>query len=120
MTRHFLRAAALVCLFAGGPAIGADDWSSSVKFPASEKPVKLFNGKNFDGWEGNTGENGTPKYFSIKDGVIVARNESDNAPAVSNYLLTKKNYRNFRLIFEGKLAESPMHSGIALWGKKEV
>src|SRR5262245_38252336 len=111
-------AAALVSLFAVGPVSGADDWSSSVKFPASEKPVKLFNGKNFDGWEGNTGENGTPKYFTIKDDAIVARNESGNAPAVSNYLLTKKNYRNFRLIFEGKLAESPMHSGIALWGKK--
>jgi hypothetical protein len=96
----------------------AQDWASTVKFPASEKPVRLFNGKDFDGWEGNTGENGTTKYFTIKDGAIVARNESDNAPPVSNYLLTKKNYRNFRLIFEGKLAESPMHSGIALWGKK--
>jgi 3-keto-disaccharide hydrolase len=94
------------------------DWAASVNFPASERPVRLFNGKDFDGWEGNTGENGTPKYFTIKDGVIVARNEADNAPAVSNYLLTKKQYRNFRLIFEGKLAESPMHSGIAFWGHK--
>jgi len=96
----------------------ADDWASSVKFPASEKPIQLFNGKNFDGWEGNTGEGGTPHYFSIKDGVIVARNESSDAPKVSNYLLTKKHYRNFRLVFEGKLAESSMHSGIAFWGKK--
>src|SRR5262245_65971703 len=74
-------------------ARAADDWASTVKFPASEKPVNLFNGKNFEGWEGNTGENGTPRYFTIKDGVIVARNEADNAPAVSNYLLTKKTYR---------------------------
>lgn len=94
------------------------DWSSSVKFPASEKPVRLFNGKDFEGWEGNTGEGRTQKYFTIKEGAIVARNEADNAPKVSNYLLTKKPYRNFRLIFEGKLAESKMHSGIALWGKK--
>src|SRR5205085_6693624 len=98
-----LLAAAIVLASLFGFSSGADDWSSSVKFPASEKPVKLFNGKNFDGWEGNTGENGTPKYFTIQDGVIVARNEADNAPAVSNYLLTKKNYQNFRLIFEGKL-----------------
>ena len=50
------------------PSASADfDWSSSVKFPASEKPVKLFNGKDFDGWEGNTGEGGTQKYFTIKD-----------------------------------------------------
>jgi hypothetical protein len=100
------------------PFATADDWSSSVKFPASEKPVRLFNGKDFEGWEGNTGENGTPKYFAVKEGVIVARNEADNAPKVSNYLHTKKHYRNFRLVFEGKLAESKMHSGIAFWGQK--
>jgi hypothetical protein len=94
------------------------DWASSVKFPASEKPVHLFNGKDFEGWEGNTGEGGTPKYFTIKEGVIVARNEAENAPKISNYLLTKKNYRNFRLLLEGKLVESKMHSGVAIWGKK--
>jgi hypothetical protein len=103
---------------AAAPSKSEADWSSSVKFPASEKPVHLFNGKDFTGWEGNTGEGGTQKYFSIKDGVIVARNEADNAPKVSNYLLTKKKYRNFRLVFEGKLAESSMHSGIAFWGDR--
>src|SRR3954465_9842885 len=119
MSRRFLPSAAAVALVASLAALSnADDWSSSVNFPASEKPVRLFNGKDFDGWEGNTGENGTPKYFSIKDGAIVARNEADNAPAVSNYLLTKKQYKNFRLVFEGKLAESSMHSGIAFWGRK--
>lgn len=114
----FLAASALAALPGAAARADAGDWAATVTFPASEKPVALFNGKNFEGWEGNTGENGTTKYFSIKDGVIIARNETDNAPAVSNYLLTKKPYRNFRLIFEGKLAESPMHSGIALWGKK--
>jgi hypothetical protein len=106
-----------LCVVASNTS-AADDWSSTVKFPASEKPVKLFNGQDFAGWEGNTGEGGTVKYFTVKDGVIVARNEKENAPKVSNYLLTKKPYRNFRLVFEGKLAESSMHSGIALWGKK--
>lgn len=91
----------------------AANWSHSVKFPEKEKPVHLFNGKDFQGWEGNT-----DKYFSIEKGEIVARNSKDNAPAVSNYLLTKKKYRNFRLVFEGKLAKSKMHSGIALWGRK--
>ncbi len=102
-------------------AVSADEkenWAATVKFPDGEKPVKLFDGKSFDGWEGNTGEGGTPKYFTIKDGVIVARNEKENAPKVSNYLLTKKSYRNFRLLLEGKLAESQMHSGVAIWGKK--
>jgi 3-keto-disaccharide hydrolase len=118
---HWLAIVALwtLALVCARPIVAQEgDWASSVKFPPSEKPVRLFNGKDFDGWEGNTGEGGTQKYFTIKDGVIVARNEADNAPAVSNYLLTKKQYGNFRLVFEGKLAESPMHSGIALWGKK--
>jgi len=116
MSRRLLGAALLLVFVSS--SFAADDWSSTVKFPASEKPVKLFNGKDFDGWEGNTGEGGTQKYFTVKDGVIVARNEKENAPKISNYLLTKKSYRNFRLVFEGKLAESPMHSGISLWGKK--
>ncbi len=96
-----------------GPEPTRADWSASVKFPESEKPVKLFNGKDMSGWEGNK-----EKYFNVVDGEIVAKNTAENAPAVSNYLLTEKHYRNFRLVFEGKLAESEMHSGIALWGKK--
>ena len=91
----------------------SDDWSSSVNLPDKEKPVQLFNGKDFDGWEGNI-----DKYFSIHEGVIVAKNSGDNAPPISNYLLTTKKYRNFRLLLEGKLVESEMHSGVALWGKK--
>jgi type 1 glutamine amidotransferase len=101
-----------VKIAAGGQPTEAD-WASSVKFPEGEKPVALFNGKDFSGWEGNV-----DKYFSIQGGVIVAKNGADNAPAVSNYLLTKQHYRNFRLVFEGKLVESKMHSGIALWGQK--
>ncbi|QDU25393.1 hypothetical protein ETAA8_04610 [Anatilimnocola aggregata] len=108
----------LSLLIAPAVVLAADDWSTSVTFPASEKPVPLFNGKDLTGWHGNTGADGTKEYFKVKDGVIVARNEKDAAPKVSNYLLTDKNYRNFRLIFEGKLAESGMHSGIAIWGKQ--
>lgn len=91
----------------------AADWSKSVKFPQDEKPVALFNGKDFTGWEGHTN-----KYFSIENGVIIAKNSKENAPKVSTYLLTKKKYRDFRLVFEGRLVQSKMHSGIAIWGKK--
>lgn len=121
MLRRSVCSFAILCALSPFAVHAADkpgDWSASVKFPEGETPMKLFNGHDFEGWEGNTGEGGTQKYFTIADGIIVARNEKDNAPKVSNYLLTKKPYRNFRLIFEGKLAESKMHSGIALWGKK--
>ena len=92
----------------------ADDWSQSQieKLPAGEKPISLFNGKDLDGWVGFK-----DKYFTVEDGIIVGRNSQENAPKSSTYLLTKKTFGNFRLIFESRLVTSEMHSGIAFWGK---
>jgi len=92
----------------------SSDWSQQqvAKLPSGEKPIHLFNGKDLTGWEGQTG-----KYFNVQDGIIVAKNSKENAPAASTYLVTKQKFRNFRLIFESKLVESEMHSGIALWGQ---
>ena len=110
--------AALVLAFSVRPAFAADDsksdWSAEQipKLPKSEKPIHLFNGKDLSGWEGQT-----KKYFNVEKGIIVGRNNQENAPKASTYLVTKKKYRNFRLIFESKLVTSEMHSGIALWGK---
>lgn len=107
-------ALALVTLLVFGSAASsaADDWSAQQKFPAKEKPVPLFNGKDLAGWEGQIA-----KYWSIHDGAIVAKNGVEDAPKASTYLVTKKKFRNFRLIFEGKLVTSEMHSGVALWGQ---
>lgn len=91
------------------------DWASSVELPKSEKRVRLFNGKNLDGWEGQIA-----KYWSVEDGVIHAHNDS-TVPA-STYLLTEKNYRSFRLLLEVKQTRgvgfSPIHSGVAILGEK--
>lgn len=89
-------------------------WSEQqvAKLPKTETPIRLFNGKDLEGWDGQTA-----KYFKVDNGEIVARNEKENAPKASTYLVTNKKYRNLRLIFESKLVESEMHSGIALWGK---
>jgi type 1 glutamine amidotransferase len=98
-----------------GEAAAAADWAGSVALPTEEqgRAVRLFNGRNFDGWEGHI-----DPYWSIDGAEIVGRNTADNAPKVSTYLLTKQAYRNFRLLFEGKLVTSEMHSGVAIWGKK--
>jgi hypothetical protein len=73
--------------------------------------VEIFNGKNLDNWVGHK-----DKYWSVKDGVIIGHND-DNVP-VSTYLLTDKNYSDFRLVFDFRLGkENEMHSGIAMWGK---
>jgi hypothetical protein len=73
--------------------------------------IRLFNGKNFDGWEGHD------KWWSHKDGVIIAKNTAEDAPKVSTYLLTKRKFTDFRLTFSAKLVTSEMHSGVAFWGK---
>jgi len=71
--------------------------------------IKLFNGKDLEGWEGYT------DLWSVKDGVIIAKN---TAPLkFSTYLLTKQKFTDFRLKFAAKLAESEMHSGVAFWGE---
>jgi type 1 glutamine amidotransferase len=100
---------------AAGEAAAASDWASSVLLPDDERPraARLFNGRDFTGWEGHV-----DPYWSVENGEIVARNDGKNAPQVSTYLLTTKPYRNFRLLLEARLVTSEMHSGVALWGKK--
>jgi hypothetical protein len=71
--------------------------------------IELFNGRDLTGWKGDM------QYWSVQDGIIVGRN---SAPiAVSTYLLTERTYSDFRLLCDFKLAQSEMHSGIALWGR---
>ena len=71
--------------------------------------IKLFDGKTLDGWEGYA------DLWSVKDGVIVAKNT--DPLKYSTYLLTKNKYTDFRLTFAAKLVESEMHSGVAFWGE---
>jgi 3-keto-disaccharide hydrolase len=69
----------------------------------------LFDGKSLDGWVGHQ------KHWSVVDGTIVGKNTE--AVPVSTYLLTKKNFSDFRLKAKVKLVQSEMHSGIAFWGR---
>jgi hypothetical protein len=71
--------------------------------------IELFNGKDLDGWVGHK------NLWSVKDGMIVGKNS--DPIKVSTYLLTKQKFTDFHLTFSFKLAESEMHSGIALWGE---
>ena len=71
--------------------------------------IKLFDGKTLDGWVGYE------DHWSVKDGVIVAKNTEP--VKFSTYLLTKEKYSDFRLTFASNLVESEMHSGVAFWGK---
>lgn len=71
--------------------------------------IHLFDGKSLAGWEGYS------DLWSVKDGIIVAKN---TAPLkYSTYLISKDKYTDFRLTFSAKLVESEMHSGVAFWGE---
>lgn len=89
----------------------ADEPNSSIVPPPGDKSerIQLFNGKDLDGWEGNM------KLWSVEDGEIVGRNTK--AVPVSTYLLTKRTFRDFRLVAQGKLVKSEMHTGFAFWGR---
>jgi acetyl esterase/lipase len=109
MFRHFL-SAGIVCVSVCSTlvSLAADPPVVPPKQGKSET-IKLFNGKDLEGWEGHA------KHWSVKDGVIVGKN-TEKVP-VSTYLVTKRKFSDFRLVFSTKLVQSEMHSGIAMWGR---
>lgn len=90
-------AAALVGLIflAGRPA-------QETTEPA-KKTVKLFNGKNLDGWK----IHGTEKWY-VEDGLLICESGPDKA---YGYLSTDKDYKNFDLTVEFQ-QEANGNSGI--------
>src|SRR5262245_4189033 len=107
----------LAALLLGGdnplPAGGKDKEKPKVpEIPPRQgksEVIRLFNGTDLDGWEGHK------HLWSVKDGVIVAKNT--DPIKVSTYLLTKRKFTDFRLTATVKLVESEMHSGVAFWGR---
>lgn len=87
---------------------------AEVTLPAGEVGTSLFDGETFTGWQGLTDQ-----YWSIEDGMIVAKNDQRN-PA-STYLFTEKSYRDFRLLFEVQQTTgaqySTMHSAVCCLGE---
>jgi len=103
----------LICCTAIAPAAEQDKPKKEAPtVPPREgksETIQLFNGKNLEGWEGYE------DLWSVKDGIIVAKNTGEIK--VSTYLLTRKKFTDFRLTAKVKLVESEMHSGIAFWGR---
>jgi len=119
-----MRPTCIGCTLLAGLLLGAAALSGPAPAESGEKKkppevpprqgksetIKLFNGKDLEGWEGYE------DLWSVKDGVIVAKNTKPLK--YSTYLLTKRKFSDFRLVFSAKLVESEMHSGVALWGRK--
>lgn len=91
-------AALLACLFAA--PIAADDGKRE-----DDGFVSLFDGKTFDGWEGNL------KHFRIEEDAIVAGSLTERIPN-NEFLCTKKEYENFELRLQAKLVGKGDNAGI--------
>jgi hypothetical protein len=78
-------------------------------FALQRKPVRLFDGKTFNGWEGNL------KLFRIEDGALVGGTLKE--PIASNeFLCTTREYDDFVLRLKVKLVGDPAkaNAGIQL------
>ena len=81
--------------------------------------VRLFNGKTFDGWTGDTNRS-----FRIEDGAIVGGNLKSNIPR-NEFLRTTRAYTNFVLRLKFKLIGANANGGVqfrtqSLPGSNEV
>jgi hypothetical protein len=89
--KHLRIAAALVAsFFCASATLAADHHKPS-------KPVKLFDGKTFSGWIGDTN-----KTFRIQDGAIIGGNLQAKVPR-NEFLCTTRDYTNFVLTLKFKL-----------------
>jgi hypothetical protein len=78
------------------------------------KPEVIFNGKNFDGWEGDTTHT-----WRVQDGAIVGGSLDENVPH-NNFLCTRKSYSDFVLKLKFKLTgtEGFINSGVQFHSKR--
>ncbi|HYF35457.1 MAG TPA: PVC-type heme-binding CxxCH protein, partial [Prosthecobacter sp.] len=81
--------------------------------PLFGAPVALFDGKTFEGWEGETS-----KVWRIEEGTIVGGSMEGNPQ--NEFLATKKRYKNFILKLEYKLngTEGFVNGGVQFRSKR--
>lgn len=85
----------------------------SVQSYAQQKAKKLFNGYNFNGWEGDTLHT-----WHIKDGALVGGSLTTEVPE-NNFLCTTKPYANFHLKLKFKLTGTGfVNSGVQFHSKR--
>ncbi len=77
-----------------------------------EPPFRpLFDGKTFNGWEGNL------KVFRIEDGAIVGGNLKKGLPE-NEFLCTTKEYPNFELTMQFKILGKGANAGVQIRTKR--
>ncbi len=79
-----------------------------VKAPVWGKPVKLFNGKNLDGWEAR----GNNNQWVVENGILINKKAGAN-------LVSVQKFEDFKLHIEFRYSKGS-NSGIYLRGRYEV
>jgi hypothetical protein len=74
---------------------------------AQRQSVELFDGKTFNGWEGNM------SFFRIENGAIVGGTMKDKIPR-NEFLCTPKTYSDFILRLKFKLAGDPARANAGI------
>ena len=99
MNRRLMRTIAVAALVL---AVGLSQASA-----AEDGWVKLFNGRNLEGWKKLGGE----AEYTVEDGAIVGR----SVPNTENtFLCTKHLYSDFVLKFQVKLVDNALNSGVQI------
>jgi hypothetical protein len=90
-----------------GPLLVAAALSNAAAQPTT-KPVPLFDGRSFKGWEGDT-----QKTWRIEDGAIIGGSLAETVPH-NDFLCTTRSYDNFILRVKFKLqgTEGFVNSGV--------
>ncbi|MFO0939376.1 MAG: DUF1080 domain-containing protein [Pirellulales bacterium] len=111
-TLFWLSSIAMICLFStGAQLLNAQQAATGTQPPVVSAPLDetgfkpLFDGKSFDGWEGNM------KFFRIEDSAIVAGNLKEKIPN-NEFLCTEQKYENFELRLDAKLIGQGDNAGV--------
>jgi hypothetical protein len=96
-----------------GPLLLAAALSSTSAQP-TPKPVSLFDGRSFKGWEGDT-----QKTWRIEEGAIVGGSLAETVPR-NDFLCTTRTYDNFILRLKFKLlgTDGFVNSGVQFRSKR--
>jgi Domain of Unknown Function (DUF1080) len=87
-------------------------WISPSAAPSQAKKSPLFDGKSFQGWEGDT-----DKTFRIQGDAVVAGSLSARVPR-NEFLCTRKSYQNFVLRVKFKLLGTGANAGVQIRSKR--
>ncbi|MCC9601757.1 DUF1080 domain-containing protein [Stieleria sp. JC731] len=103
--------AVLLGIFADQRMLSAQSVASDKTAESTPSLKSLFDGKTLDGWEGD------PKWFKVREGVIVAGSDTESIP--HNYFLcTEKTYGDFELIVEARLVGKGDNAGVQFRTKR--